>query len=69
MKNEGKIFAFERDRKRFQTLRMMLARAATKNVEPVNANFLSINPSDYAHVSHMSVNCLNTPKLHLMPSF
>jgi 25S rRNA (cytosine2278-C5)-methyltransferase len=55
MKNEGKIFAFERDQKRFQTLKMMLARAATKNVVPVNADFLGINPSaaSYARVSHM----------------
>lgn len=53
MKNEGKIFAFEKDRKRFQTLKMMLARAATRNVEPINADFLSIDPNDYAHVSHM----------------
>ncbi len=53
MKNEGKVFAFERDRKRFQTLKMMLTRAATRNVEPINADFLSINPNDYARVSHM----------------
>lgn len=59
MKNEGMIFAFEKDRKRFQTLKMMLARAATKNVKPINADFLSIDPNDYAHVSHMYVNCLS----------
>jgi len=63
MKNEGKIFAFEKDQKRFRTLRVMLARArvAPNTVQTINADFLSTNPNNYAHVSHMYVNCLNKP--------
>jgi putative methyltransferase len=49
------LLAFERDRKRFGTLKMMLAKARCQNVEPVNADFLAVDPLDpaYAAVSHM----------------
>ncbi|KAJ3567885.1 hypothetical protein NP233_g6070 [Leucocoprinus birnbaumii] len=55
MKGKGKLYAFERDRKRFGTLKMMLQKAACDNVEPVNADFLTIDPSDpkYASVTHI----------------
>lgn len=55
MNNKGKLFAFERDRKRFATLRTMLSRARCKNVEPVNADFLTVPPDDvrYAAVTHI----------------
>ncbi|KAH7911353.1 S-adenosyl-L-methionine-dependent methyltransferase [Hygrophoropsis aurantiaca] len=55
MQNKGKLFAFERDKKRFSTLNMMLARAACKNVETVNADFLTIEPTNpkYAATTHI----------------
>ncbi|KAG9013968.1 hypothetical protein FRB94_004348 [Tulasnella sp. JGI-2019a] len=55
MENSGKIFAFERDRRRFETLKVMVAKAGCKNVEPVLVDFLQINPkeSTYKAVSHI----------------
>lgn len=44
MGNKGKLYAFERDKRRFSTLKMMLAKAACRNVEAVNADFLTIDP-------------------------
>ncbi|KAI0087310.1 S-adenosyl-L-methionine-dependent methyltransferase [Irpex rosettiformis] len=55
MKNKGKVFAFERDRKRYATLQTMLSRAKCENVEAVNADFLTISPDDpkYSAVTHI----------------
>ncbi|KAI9512987.1 S-adenosyl-L-methionine-dependent methyltransferase [Russula earlei] len=55
MGNQGKIFALERDRKRYGTLKTMLARAGCGNVEALNLDFLSTNPNDekYARVTHI----------------
>ncbi|KAF5359423.1 hypothetical protein D9756_003304 [Leucocoprinus leucothites] len=55
MKGKGKLYAFERDRKRFGTLKMMLQKAGCDNVEPVNVDFLTVNPSDpkYEPVTHI----------------
>nr|GAT60990.1 predicted protein [Mycena chlorophos] len=55
MGNTGKLFAFERDRKRFGTLSMMVSRAGCTNVDPVNADFLTVDPQDakYADVTHI----------------
>lgn len=49
------LYAFERDQKRFSTLRSMLSKAGCTNVEPINADFLSADPLDpkYAGVTHM----------------
>lgn len=57
-----KLFAFERDRKRFSTLKMMLSKAQCSNVEAVNADFLTMDPTDqkYSKVTHMCVS-LSTP--------
>ncbi|KAG5651744.1 hypothetical protein H0H81_007597 [Sphagnurus paluster] len=53
----GYLFAFERDKKRFITLTAMLSRAGCKNVEPVNVDFLTVDPLDpkYSRVTHMLV--------------
>ncbi|CCL98803.1 uncharacterized protein FIBRA_00808 [Fibroporia radiculosa] len=61
MKNRGRLFAFERDRKRFSTLKMMLGKAQCQNVEPVNADFLTISPQDktYAAVTHIGSGIVN----------
>lgn len=50
-----KLYAFERDKKRFSTLVTMLSKAGCKNAEPLNLDFLSVDPLDtkYAKVSHM----------------
>ncbi|OCH95464.1 S-adenosyl-L-methionine-dependent methyltransferase [Obba rivulosa] len=55
MRNRGKLFAFERDRKRFSTLTKMLAKAHCRNVEPINADFLTVSPEDpkYKDVTHI----------------
>jgi len=55
MKNKGKLYAFERDKKRFGTLTTMLARAGCNNVETVNLDFLTVDPCDptYRNVTHI----------------
>ncbi|KAJ7746636.1 S-adenosyl-L-methionine-dependent methyltransferase [Mycena metata] len=55
MRNMGKLYAFERDRKRFGTLTMMVSRAGCTNVEPVNLDFLTTDPLDakFAKVTHI----------------
>jgi len=55
MCNKGKLFAFERDRKRFSTLKMMLAKANCRNVEPINIDFLAVEPANpkYGAVTHI----------------
>ena len=49
------LFAFERDRKRYSTLKNMLSKAHCSNVEAVNADFLTISPNDekFRGVTHM----------------
>ena len=51
----GAPLAFERDRKRFGTLKTMLARARCQNIEAVNADFMTTSPDDdrFASVTHM----------------
>ena len=48
------LFAFERDVKRFATLKSMIAKAGCRNVEPMNGDFLAIRYDDrrYANVTH-----------------
>ncbi|KIK62541.1 hypothetical protein GYMLUDRAFT_42004 [Collybiopsis luxurians FD-317 M1] len=55
MGNLGVLFAFERDRRRFSTLQKMLSKAKCKNVESVNVDFLTVDPTDpkYSRVSHI----------------
>ncbi|KAG8837577.1 hypothetical protein FRB91_008050 [Serendipita sp. 411] len=55
MKGKGRVTAFERDKKRFQTLKYMLDRAGASNVVPRNQDFLSVDPldSEYQSVTHI----------------
>lgn len=54
------LYAFERDKRRFSTLKMMLTKAGCKNVEALNADFLAVDPSDpiYGQATHMLVDPL-----------
>lgn len=49
------LYAFERDKRRYGTLEMMLKKARCRNVEPVNADFLTTSPDDprFRAVTHM----------------
>ncbi|KAI6025115.1 hypothetical protein PISMIDRAFT_90082 [Pisolithus microcarpus 441] len=55
MANMGKLYAFERDQKRYRTLKAMLNKAGCKNAEAINADFLTVDPSDpkYGRVTHI----------------
>ncbi|KIJ14282.1 hypothetical protein PAXINDRAFT_79595 [Paxillus involutus ATCC 200175] len=55
MGGKGKLYAFERDKRRFSTLKTMLVKATCKNVEAVNVDFLSIDPltPKYAKATHI----------------
>ncbi|KAF9266542.1 S-adenosyl-L-methionine-dependent methyltransferase [Marasmius fiardii PR-910] len=46
MQNQGKLFAFEKDKRRFSTLEMMLSKAKCKNVRSMNTDFLTTDPLD-----------------------
>ncbi|KAH0833261.1 S-adenosyl-L-methionine-dependent methyltransferase [Lanmaoa asiatica] len=52
---KGKLYAFERDKRRFSTLKAMLAKASCKNAMDINVDFLSVDPSDpqYANATHI----------------
>ena len=54
---------------RYNTLKMMVAKAHCTNVETVNADFLTVDPDDkkYSQVTHMSVHNNDEVKL-LTPS-
>ncbi|KIK96464.1 hypothetical protein PAXRUDRAFT_10806 [Paxillus rubicundulus Ve08.2h10] len=55
MGGKGKLYAFERDKRRFSTLKAMLSKATCKNVEAVNVDFLSVDPltHNYAKATHI----------------
>jgi putative methyltransferase len=50
-----KIYAFERDKKRFSTLKQMLRKAGCRNVEAINQDFLAVDPKSpmFSSVTHM----------------
>ncbi|KAI6122173.1 S-adenosyl-L-methionine-dependent methyltransferase [Pisolithus croceorrhizus] len=55
MANMGKLYAFERDQKRYRTLKAMLNKAGCKNAEAINVDFLTVDPTDpkYGMVTHI----------------
>lgn len=54
MKNTGKIFAFDMDLYRLNTLKRLTARAGATNITAVCSDFLKVNPHDpqYANVEY-----------------
>ncbi|KAF8742652.1 hypothetical protein AX14_002887 [Amanita brunnescens Koide BX004] len=46
MHNTGKLYAFERNKKRYTTLKHMLDTAGCRNVEALNFDFLAVDPKD-----------------------
>ncbi|GAA5902207.1 rRNA (cytosine-C5-)-methyltransferase RCM1 [Sporobolomyces salmoneus] len=55
--NEGKVIACERDQGRFKVLKDMCKKADATNVQPMNVDFLSLNPEDpkFKNVTHILV--------------
>ncbi|GAA5830541.1 hypothetical protein JCM3766R1_002756 [Sporobolomyces carnicolor] len=55
--SEGKVIACERDQGRFKVLKDMCKKADASNVQPMNVDFLSLNPEDpkFKNVSHILV--------------
>lgn len=55
MENKGRIFAFERDFKRFKTLEKMLGKAGVENTLVQNMDFLTVNPEalEYRNVKYI----------------
>ncbi|KAG9076475.1 hypothetical protein FS749_011751 [Ceratobasidium sp. UAMH 11750] len=55
MGNRGKVFAFERNKRRFKTLEQMVQKAGCNNVEPISDDFLAQDPRDsrFAKVTHI----------------
>ncbi|ESK92331.1 nucleus protein [Moniliophthora roreri MCA 2997] len=55
MGNNGKLYAFEKDKRRFSTLQMMLSKAKCGNIKALNTDFLTTDPLDpeYAAVTHI----------------
>ncbi|POW13019.1 hypothetical protein PSTT_03976 [Puccinia striiformis] len=53
----GKVWAFEKDHKRFRVLAEMIKLAGCTNVQCINADFLAVNHSDgrFKNVSHIMV--------------
>ncbi|XP_071840892.1 uncharacterized protein [Apostichopus japonicus] len=55
MQNTGKVFAFDLDQKRTETLKAMVEKSGSTNVEAQCADFLEVDPTDpkYVKVTHI----------------
>ncbi|KAI7866671.1 S-adenosyl-L-methionine-dependent methyltransferase [Spinellus fusiger] len=55
MKNTGKIWAFDLDSRRLDTLKRLTGKAGCKNITPIHGSFLEADPSDpqFANVEYL----------------
>lgn len=53
MRNEGSIYAFDRNPARVETMKALLAGRGITNVTPKALNFLKVNPEDFGDVTHI----------------
>ncbi|SAM07472.1 hypothetical protein [Absidia glauca] len=55
MKNTGRIWAFDLDQRRLQTLKKLTTKAGCRNIEPIHGSFLETDPMDsmYAKVEYL----------------
>lgn len=55
MKNTGKIYAVERNRRRFAILQNMVSKSGATNIALINIDFMELNPGDFENVEYALV--------------
>lgn len=53
MENSGRIYAFDKDKRRLDTLIKLTRRAGCTNIEPLHISFLDCDPSMYSNVEYV----------------
>eukprot|EP00866_Antonospora_locustae_P000928 jgi/Antlo1/928/2444 len=55
MRNTGKVYAVEKDCKRFETLREVTRKSGATNVVLINSDFMELHPEDFEEVEYALV--------------
>ncbi|KAI8910806.1 S-adenosyl-L-methionine-dependent methyltransferase [Gorgonomyces haynaldii] len=53
MQNTGTIYAFDKDKKRLETLKTLTGRAGCTNIKPILGSFLEADPKQYKNVEYI----------------